>query len=208
MGTMNVRLQIQFLLTIAISLGLFFTGQALGGMPLGLLGLVIFFFVLEPLLRALLPASFLPAPQGTQATSALNRGWVGKLVTRLGLRASRTVEADAERLRRGARLSMLSHGVRDGSQTLGYVLLHQSPEGEVRLAWRKRGKGGIDQPINLQGPVAVRHERQQQNAVQARMGFTAAVDLGNEPYWLRPHDAALLQFLLGNGASVAPKVSA
>jgi hypothetical protein len=102
---------------------------------------------------------------------------------------------------------MVSYGLRDGSQTLGYVLLHQSSNGEVWLAWRKRGKGGTGQPITLQGPVAARRERQQQNAAQARMGFTAAVDLGTESYWLRPHDAALLQLLLGNGASVTSEVS-
>ncbi|MFE5137714.1 hypothetical protein ACFRDV_08545 [Streptomyces fagopyri] len=195
------------MITIAIGLGLLFTGLESGGMPLGLLYLLIFFIVLDPLVRALLPASFLPAPRGAQATCASYRGWAGKLVNRFGLKASRTVEADAERLRRGARLGMLSYGVRDGSQTLGHVLLHQSPEGEVGLAWRKRGKGGTDQPIDLQVPVAVRHERRQQNAAQARMGFTAAVDLGAEIYWLRPHDAALLQLLLGDGASVAPEAS-
>ncbi|MFD8074280.1 hypothetical protein ACFV3E_16730 [Streptomyces sp. NPDC059718] len=87
------------------------------------------------------------------------------------------------------------------------MLLHQSSNGEVWVAWRKRGKSGTDQPIILQEPVAARRERQQQNAAQARMGFTAAVDLGTESYWLRPHDTALLQFLIGNGASVTSEVS-
>ncbi|PKT70265.1 hypothetical protein CW362_25145 [Streptomyces populi] len=204
---MNVRLQIHLLTTIAIGLGLFFSGQALGGMPLGLLGLVIFFFVLEPLIRALLPASFLPAPQGAQATCALYRGWAAELTARLGLGASRTVEADAARLRRGTRLSMLSYGLRDGSQTLGHVLLRQSSNGEISLAWRKRGKSGTDQPISLQGPVAAMRERRQQNAAQARTGFTVAVDLGTGSYWLRHHDAALLQLLLGDGTSVTSAVS-
>jgi hypothetical protein len=192
---------------IAAALGLFFTVQAQGGTLLGMLSLVIFFSVIDPMIRALLPTSFFPAPRGAQATSALRRGWAAKLAARLGLGASRTVEADAARLRQGVRLAMLSHGLRDGSQTLGCVLLHQSSSGEVSLAWRKRGKGATDQAINLQGPVAVRRERQQQNAAQARMGFTAAVDLGTDSYWLRPHGAALLQLFLGNGASVASDVS-
>ncbi|MEV8563533.1 hypothetical protein AB0478_45615 [Streptomyces sp. NPDC051917] len=207
MGTVNVRLLIHLLVSIAIALGLLFTGQALGGIPLGLLGLVVFFFVLDPLIRSLLPASFFPAPRGAQATSALYRGWAAKLTARLGRGASRTVEADAARFRRGVRLSMLSYGLRDGSQTLGHLLLHQSSNGEVQLAWRNRGKGGTDQPISLQDPVVARQERPQKNAAQARMGYTAAVDLGTDSYWLRPHDAALLQFLLGNGASVTADVS-
>ncbi|MFD5521550.1 hypothetical protein [Streptomyces sp. NPDC127066] len=204
---MNVRTQIHLLILFAVGFGLFFGGLTLGGAPLGLLGFVIFFFVLQPLIWALLPVSFLMAPKGAQATCALYRGWAAKLTVRLGLGASRTVEADAARLRQGVRLSMLSLGLRDGSQTLGHVLLHQSSDGEVRLAWRKRGKGGTDQPINLQGPVAARRERQQQNGTQARMGYTVAVDLGTESYWLRPHDAALLELLLGNGASVTTDVS-
>ncbi|MEU4151607.1 hypothetical protein [Streptomyces sp. NPDC026659] len=204
---MNVRLVMQFVVMMAIALGLFFAGLAEGGMMLGLLGLVFFFFVLDPLVRALLPPSFFPAPRGAQATCALYRGWGAKLALRLGMGPSRTVQADAVRLRTGVRLSMFAYGLRDGSQTLGNLLLDQAADGTVRLAWRRRGKGAVDEPISLEWPPAVHPERQQQNAAQARMKFTAAVDLDNASYWLRPHDAALLQLVLGNGASVAPHVS-
>ncbi|MBJ7904831.1 hypothetical protein ACWDO7_20610 [Streptomyces sp. NPDC003656] len=201
---MNVRLLMQFVVVMAITLGLFFGGLAEGGMMLGLLGMVFAFFVLVPLVQALFPPSFFPAPRGAQATCALYRGWGAKLAIRLGRGPSRTVRADAERLRRGVRLSMLAYGMRDGSQTLGYLLLDQSADGAVRVAWRKRGKGAVDQPVQLRSAVVVRPEREQQNGVQARMGYTAAVDLGEASYWLRPHDAALLQLVLANSAPVAP----
>ncbi|MFD8808885.1 hypothetical protein [Streptomyces sp. NPDC059597] len=201
---MNVRLLMQFVVMMATALGLFFAGMAEGGMMLGLLGLLFFFFVLDPLVRALLPPSFFPAPRGAQATCALYRGWGAKLAIGLGMGPSRTVQADAARLRRGVRLSMYAYGLREGSQTLGHLLVDQAPDGTVRLAWRKRGKGTVDQPIQLRSTVVVRPEREQQNAAQARMKFTAAVDLGDASYWLRPHDAALLQLVLANGAPVAP----
>lgn len=194
----------QFVVMMAIALGLFFAGMAEGGMMLGLLGMVFSLFVLVPLVQALFPPSFFPAPRGAQATCALYRGWAAKVALRLGTGPSRTVQADAVRLRTGVRLSMLTYGLRDGSQTLGHLLLDQSGDGTVRLAWRGRKKGAADEPINVQWPVVVRPERQQQNAVQARMGYTAAVDLGDASYWLRPHDAALLQLVLANGAPVAP----
>ncbi|MEW2130646.1 hypothetical protein [Streptomyces sp. NPDC005435] len=181
-----------------LPLGFFYTALLMGRTALGLLGMLVFYFVLHPVIRALLPASFLPAPRGAQATSALYRGWAAKPMAGLGLGASRTVEADAARLRRGVRLSILSYGLRDGSQVLGHLLLRQSPHGGVELAWRDRAKGATDQPIHFHGPLDLPYERHQQNVTQARLGYTAAVDLATDSYWVRPHDAALLQLVLGN----------
>ncbi len=203
---MNIRLAVHLLVSIAFALALVFGGYALGGPLLALPGFALW-FVLEQLVKALLPAPFQPGVEGAQPTSSLYRGWAAGLVASAGLAGSRTPQADAARLKAGVRLCLLSFGLRDGSQTTGHLLLQPSPANGVTLAWRGRGAGQRIQPINP--PLAVFPEgRQQQNTVQARLGFTVPLQLGPDSYWLRRHDAELLKLVLRTGTGTEPEIPA
>ncbi|BFV59993.1 hypothetical protein KCMC57_up50970 [Kitasatospora sp. CMC57] len=198
---MNVRLAVHLVVSIALALGLVFTGFALGGPLVALLAFGLWFLI-EALFKALLPASFLPGVEGAELTSAAYRGWAPKLVGGLGLAKARTPEADAARLAAGVRLCTVTFGLRNGSQLLGHLLLQRAPEGEALIAWRGRGKGQAVQPIAA-AEMVVRSGQQQQNAVQARMGYTVSVQFGPDSYWLRPHDAELLKLVRGHETAPA-----
>jgi hypothetical protein len=203
---MNVRLAVHLAISLAVGLTLVFVGLTQG--PLGgLVGMFVWFF-LENLIRALLPASFLPSAPGTQATSAMYRGWGARVVAALGLYRSRGAAGDAARLAAGVRLGLVSYGNRDGSQTMGHLVLQGQPDGTAAVAWRNRGKQFSEQPI--EGPLAltVRQGREQQNSTQARMGFTVSVELGGSSYWVRPSDAELLGLVLPVQAAPTAQVSA
>jgi hypothetical protein len=191
----NVRLVVHLIVSLVLALVLVFTGLALGGPLLALLGFLLW-FVLEALIKALLPHSFHPGIEGAQTTSAVYRGWAAKLVAGTALGKGRTVEGDAARLAAGVRLCMLSFGVRDGSQTLGYLLLQRTPDGATAVAWRGRGKGQVIRPI-VPATVTFHPGREQQNASQARLGYRTAVQFGEDTYWLRGHDAELVRLVLG-----------
>ncbi|GAA4878047.1 hypothetical protein [Kitasatospora terrestris] len=204
---MNVRLAVHLIASTALALALVFTGLALGGPGLALLGFVLWFLV-EAVIKALLPHSFHPGVEGAQPTSAVYRGWAAKLVAGTALGRTRTVEGDAARLAAGTRLCTLSFGVRDGSQTLGNLLLQRTPDGTTALAWRGRGKDVGIHPIVPPTPV-LHAGRNQQNATQARLGYRTALQFGQDTYWLRDHDAALLKAVLtpaapGGAGPVAP----
>ncbi|MEY9963572.1 hypothetical protein ABIA33_001605 [Streptacidiphilus sp. MAP12-16] len=201
---MNVRLAVHLLISIVLGLGLVFTGLAVGGPALAVLGFVLW-FLLEQLIKALLPTPFHPGVEGAQTTSAVYRGWAARVLARTGLARTRTVEADAAHLAAGVRLCMLSFGLRDGSQTLGHLLLQRSPEGGTMLAWRARGKGKTPQPVDA-SQARIQRGREQQNPGQARMGFTVSMQLGTDSYWLRSHDAELLDLVLGREADAASPV--
>lgn len=202
---MNVSLRVHLVVSIALGLALTLGGLALGGPAMAAAGFVLW-LLLEQLIRAMLPVSIYPAVAGTQATSAVYRGWAAKLAGRLGFARSRTVQADAARLRDGVPLHMLSFGTREGSQTLGYLLLQQSSDGQVTFAWRARGKAQQVQPIDA-GVVTTYPGRKQQNAVQVRAGFLVSIGLGEDSYWLRNHDAALLRVLFRDETEVARPVA-
>ncbi|MFG2821577.1 hypothetical protein ACGFX4_19365 [Kitasatospora sp. NPDC048365] len=203
---MNVRLAVHLIASIALALALVFTGLALGGPGLGLLGFVLW-FLLEALIKALLPQSFHPGVEGAQPTSAVYRGWAAKLVAGTALGRTRTAEGDAARLAAGTRLCMLSFGVRNGSQTLGYLLLQRTPDGTTALAWRGRGKDTGIHPIVP--PTPTFHAGQnQQNATQARLGYRTALRFGPDTYWLRDHDAALLKTVLTPSAEATTSTTA
>lgn len=191
---MNVRLAVHLIASIALGLALVFTGYALGGPVVGLLGLVLW-FLLETLVKSLLPHSFLPGVEDAHATSAVYRGWASELVAGTALGRARTVEADAARLAAGVRLCTTTFAVRDGSQILGHLLLQRTPDGTASLAWRGRGKDQQVRPISPATPV-LRPGREQQNPAQARMGYRTAVQFGPDVYWLRDHDAELLKLVL------------
>ncbi|MFC1413706.1 hypothetical protein ACEZCY_31600 [Streptacidiphilus sp. N1-12] len=188
---MNIRLAVHLAISMVLGLALALYGLFLAG-PFGaLLGLVLWFFV-ENLVKALLPVSYLSSAPGAQATSAMYRGWAPRLFASLGLYRSRNAAGDAARLAAGVRLGVLTFGNHDGSQTLGYLVLRRQQDGQTGAAWRRRGKQFSDRPIK--GPLvpAVRPGREQQNSMQARMGFTVSVELGGSSYWVRSSDAELL----------------
>jgi hypothetical protein len=189
-------------ISLALGLALTLTGLALGGPALAAAGFVLW-LLLDQLIRALLPVSIFPrAIEGALATSAAYRGWAAKLVGGLGFAKARTVQADVARLRKGVPLRTLSYGVRDGSQTLGYLLLQPSSDGQVTLGWRGRGKGQRVQPIGA-GKVVIYQRRKQPNGIQARAGFVVSIGLGGDSYWLRTHDAEILRQLFQTEAAVA-----
>ncbi|GJF32116.1 hypothetical protein KNE206_48160 [Kitasatospora sp. NE20-6] len=200
---MNVRLAVHLCVSIALALVLVFTGLAVGGPLLGLAGFVVW-YLLEALVKALLPTSFQPGVEGAQATSAVYRGWAAKLVAATGLAGARTPEADAARVASGIRLCMPAFGTRGGSQTLGYLLLQRTPDGGTAVAWRGRGKGQQIQPL-ADGTAAFPQGLVQQNATQARIGYSHPVELDGGTYWLFGHNAALLKLLVGHqGEPAAP----
>ncbi len=202
---MKVPVMAHLVVSIALGLALTLGGLALGGPLLAVAGFVLW-LLLEQLIRAMLPVSIYPSVADSQPTSSVYRGWAAKLAGGLGFAKARTVQADAARFRNGVRLRMLSSGIRDGSQTLGYLLLQQSSNGQIALAWRGRGRGQHVQPIDARA-VTVHQERKQRNGVQARAGFVVSVELGGDSYWLRTHDAALLRLLFGDAVEVARPVA-
>ncbi|MFF4341477.1 hypothetical protein ACFY00_16265 [Kitasatospora sp. NPDC001540] len=199
---MNARLTVHLVVSLVLALVLVFTGAAIGGPALALLGLVLW-YVLESLVKALLPPAFLPGVEDAQATSAVYRGWAAKLVAGTAPARTRTPAGDAARLAAGVPLCMLSFGVHDGSQTMGHLLLRRTPDGGTALAWRGRGKNAGTRPIDPPVPT-FRPGREQLNPTQARLGYTSSVQFGGDTYWLRGHDAELLQLLLAPKTSGAP----
>ncbi|MGW4697190.1 hypothetical protein ACWEO1_32950 [Kitasatospora cineracea] len=212
---MNARLMVHLIVSLAVALTLVFAGAAIGGPALGLLGLVVW-YVLESLVKALLPVAYQPGVAGAQSTSAVYRGWAAKLVAGTALARARTPQGDADRLAAGVRLCMVTYGVRDGSQSLGYLLLERTPDGGTAVAWHGRGKNAGTRPITPAVP-AFRPGREQQNAAQARLGYTSSVQFGQDTYWLQPHNTELLQLALapqgaaaagGKGGSTGPATPA
>ncbi|GAA4985384.1 hypothetical protein [Kitasatospora paranensis] len=199
---MNVRLAVHLLVSLVLALVLVLTGLALGGPLLAFLGFVLW-FLLEALIKALLPPSFHPGIEGAQTTSAVYRGWAARLVAGTALGKGRTVAGDAARLAAGVRLCLLSFGVRDGSQTLGYLLLQRTPDGATAVAWRGRGKGQVIRPI-VPATATFLPGREQQNASQARLGYRTPVQFGEDTYWLRDHDAELAQLVLATESATGP----
>jgi len=198
---MKARLKVHLAVSLALALTLVFTGLAIGGPPLGVLALVVW-FVLESLIKALLPPSYLPGIAGAEGTSAAYRGWAAKLVAGTALAQKRTPQADAARLASGVRLSMVVFGVRGGSQTLGYLLLQRTPDGSTAVAWHGRGKDAQAEPITPATPT-FRPDSKQQNPTQARLGYTLSVQFGPDIYWLQAHNAELLRLALAPQGTAA-----
>lgn len=192
---MNVRLAVHLVISITVALPLVFVGLNLAG-PFGAaLGFVVW-FLLEQLIKALVPTSFHARVAGAQVTAAVYRGWAARLIARTPLAGRRTPAVDAARLAEGYRLGTLTYRLSDANHSLGYLLMQKSPEGTPMLAWRPRGKNATALPIDRSAATHIFTEHRQHNSAMNRFGYTEPVQLGQDLYCLRPHDLALLNLFL------------
>ncbi|GAA2833518.1 hypothetical protein GCM10010441_67620 [Kitasatospora paracochleata] len=169
--------------------------QQAGGRLLGWLVSVPVALVVAGLVKAMVPAGWLPAVAGTRPSAGYRSGWGDRLARRLGVAAQHSTEDDLAAVRAGTGVhvrAILVDPVESGA-----LLLPAVDGGAVRMAWKRTGRPAVE----LRGPYRVSTGTARANPLADRMGFPAVVQLGTadgaKVLRMRETDRELLQQLVG-----------